>query len=215
MKRLGKILKYSGLLLLAVITAYVLFLRSFLMHWGSTSNERNKYYSGDSIVATPGMVTTIAITIDKPPSAIWPWIAQMGLNKGGFYSYTRLENMFGCKLHNADKIHSEWQDTKEGDIEPVCDAAVKKHMPGWTVAILVPNKAFVYKIVTDSTWTMGYYIDSVNINQSRLITRMRYDGSMETFWNEVVDKLWMEWAHCVMQRGSIKGIKKRCEKDGK
>ncbi|HEV8508309.1 MAG TPA: hypothetical protein VGQ53_23060, partial [Chitinophagaceae bacterium] len=90
MKPLRKILKYGAFSLLVLITAYVLFLRSLLMHWGSTTIERNKYYPGDSIVPAPGMMTTIAITIDKPPSAIWPWIVQMGLNKGGFYSYTWL-----------------------------------------------------------------------------------------------------------------------------
>jgi hypothetical protein len=188
-----------------------LFLRSLLMHWGSTTIERNKYYPGDSIVPAPGMMTTIAITIDKPPSAIWPWIVQMGLNKGGFYSYTWLENMFGCKLHNANTIHPEWQNTREGDIEPVCSAALKKQMPGWVVVTLIPNEAFVYKITSDSTWTMGYYIDSINTSQSRLITRMRYN-SRKTFWDQIVDKVWMEWAHCIMQRGSITGIKERSEK---
>ena len=212
MKRLEKILKYGVLFLLLLITVYILFLRSYLMHWGSTNAERNKFYPGDSIVAVPETITTIAITINKPPSAIWAWIVQMGLNKGGFYSYTWLENMFGCKLHNADAIHVEWQNTKEGDIEPVCDAALKKQMPGWTVATLIPYKAFVYKITIDSSWTMGYYIDSLSASRSRLITRMRYN-SRETFWGEIVEKVWMEWAHCVMQRGSIKGIKKRAEKN--
>jgi hypothetical protein len=211
-KRLTKILKFTALLLVALVITYILLIRSFLMHWGSTKLERDKYYQGDSIVAIPGTITTIAITINKPPSVIWPWIVQMGLNKGGFYSYTWLENLFGCKLHNADSIHAEWQNTKEGDIEPVCDAAAKKQMPGWVIATLIPNKAFVYKITTDSTWTMGYYIDSVNSSQSRLITRMRYN-SQKKVWSEIVDKAWMEWAHCVMQRGSIIGIKKRSEKN--
>jgi len=85
-------------------------------------------------------------------------------------------------------------------------------MPGWTVATLIPYKAFVYKIAIDSSWTMGYYIDSLSASQCRLVTRMRYD-SRETFWGEIVEKVWMEWAHCVMQRGSIKGIKKRAEKN--
>jgi len=210
-KRLGKIVKFAALFFAVLVIGYALFLRSFLMHWGSTKIERDKYYPGDSIVVAACTTTTIAITIDKPPSAIWPWIVQMGLNKGGFYSYTWLENMFGCKLRNAQTIHPEWQNTREGDIEPVCDAAVRKEMPGWIVATLIPNKAFVYKIATDSTWTMGYYIDSVNSSQSRLITRMRYSAGKK-FMDEMIDKAWMEWAHCIMQRGSIKGIKKRSER---
>lgn len=212
MKWVKKIMKLVGWSLLGLVIIYLFFLRTFLMHWGSSSSERNRYYPGDSIVANPATITTIAVTINKPPSAIWPWIAQMGLNKAGFYSYTRLENMFGCNLHNADVIHPEWQNTKEGDIESVCEAAVKKQMSGWMVAIVATNKAFVYKAINDSTWTMGYYIDSIDINHSRLITRMRY-VSPRKFWEYITDKVWLEWAHCIMQRGSIKGIKIRAERN--
>ena len=180
------------------------------MHWGSTSAERDKLYAGDSIVAKPEYISTIAVTINKSPSEIWPWIVQMGKNKAGFYSYTWLENIFGCKLHNADRIHPEWQDTREGDYEPVCASAEKKKMPGWTIIKLIPNKAFVYKISSDSSWMMGYYVDSINENRSRLIARMKYERP-KGFGEFVIDKIWMEWAHCLMQKGSINGIKKRVE----
>ena len=210
MKWIKKFLKIIGLVLLAVIIVYMSILRSFLMHWGSTKDERNKFYPGDSIVIDPKTKTTIAVTINEPPSSIWPWVAQMGLNKGGFYSYTWLENIFGCKLHNADAIHPEWQNVNQGDIEPVCDAAAKKNMPGWIVAVLIQNKAFVYKINSDSSWTMGYYIDSMDAGHSRLITRMRYSAP-QTLGEFISEKAWLEWAHCIMQRGSIKGIKRRSE----
>jgi hypothetical protein len=211
MKRIKKFMKITGWLLLTLLIIYISILRSFLMHWGSTRDERKRSYAGDPIVIHPETITTIAITINKPPAAIWPWIAQMGLNKGGFYSYTWLENIFGCKLHNADVIHPEWQNVKQGDIEPVCDAAAKKNMPGWTVAFLTKNEVFVYKISSDSSWTMGYYIDSIDAGHSRLITRMRYNAP-KTSWEYILDKAWLEWAHCIMQRGSIKGIKRRSEK---
>jgi len=211
MKRIKKFLKIAVLMFLGLFIIYEAILRSFLMHWGSTSDERRKFYRGDSIVIRPRTITTIAITIDEPPSVIWPWIVQMGLNKGGFYSYTWLENIFGCKLRNADVIHAEWQNVKQGDVEPVCDAAAKQNMPGWIVAVLIKNEAFVYKINSDSSWTMGYYIDSIDEGHSRLITRMRYNAP-EHFWEYISDKAWLEWAHCIMQRGSIKGIKKRSEK---
>jgi hypothetical protein len=205
MKHLKKFLKILGWALLTLLIIYVSILRGFLMHWGSTSEERRRIYPGDSIVIHPATVTTIAITVNNSPSAIWPWIAQMGLNKGGFYSYTWLENIFGCKLHNANVIHPEWQNVKQGDIEPVCDAAAKKNMPGWMVAVLIKNKVFVYRINADSSWTMGYYIDSIDAGHSRLITRMRYN-TPEKFWEYISDRAWLEWAHCIMQRGSKKEL---------
>ena len=208
-KRAGRFIGWAFLLL---AISYILFLRSFLMHWGSTNKEISKYYVGDSILLRPDFENTLAVTIDKPPSAIWPWVAQMGLNKAGFYSFTWLENIFGCALHNADRIHPEWQNPQPGDDEPVCASAEKNNMPGWTIAIVIPNKALVYKSSTDSSWMMGFYIDSFSQNKSRLITRMRYIIPKQ-FWSYITDKAWMEWAHCIMQKGSITGIKKRAKRN--
>ena len=38
---------------------------------------------------------TMAVTIDGPPSAVWPWLAQMGYRRGGLYSYDWLDRLFG------------------------------------------------------------------------------------------------------------------------
>lgn len=211
MKTMKKILKFTGWAVVIIIICYILFLRNFLLHWGSVKEEVNKYYAGDSILLKPDYESTLAVTINKSPSAVWPWVAQMGLNKAGFYSYTWLENIFGCKLYNADRIHAEWQNPKAGDYEPVCVSAEKNNMKGWTIIAVIPNKALVYKSSTDSSWMMGFYIDSVNEHTSRLITRMRYI-TPKHFWMYITDKVWMEWAHCIMQKGSINGIKKRAEK---
>jgi hypothetical protein len=200
-----------GWVLLLLIFSYILFLRSFLMNWGSTTNEISRYYAGDSILLQPDYENTLAVTIDKPPSAVWPWVAQMGLNKAGFYSFTWLENIFGCGLRNADRIYPEWQGPQPGDYEPVCASAEKNNMKGRIMAIVIANKALVYKSSTDSSWMMGFYIDSVSEYKSRLITRMRY-STPKQFWPFIIDKAWMKWAHCIMQRGSIRGIKNRAEK---
>ncbi|MEP7375739.1 MAG: hypothetical protein ABI675_20245 [Chitinophagaceae bacterium] len=208
-KKTGRFIVWAFLLL---VISYILFVRSFLMHWGSTTTEISKYYAGDSILLQPDYENTLTITINKPASAIWPWVAQMGLNKAGFYSFTWLENFFGCKLHNANRIHPEWQNPQPGDYEPVCASAEKNNMKGWTIAIAIINKALVYKSSPDSSWMMGFYIDSVSKNKSRLVTRMRYITPKQ-FWLCIADKVWMEWAHCIMQKGSINGIKKRAEKN--
>ncbi len=46
---------------------------------------------------------------------VWPWLAQMGEDRGGFYSYSWLEKSAGADIHNADTIHSEWQNIRVGD----------------------------------------------------------------------------------------------------
>jgi hypothetical protein len=32
-------------------------------------------------------MTTRAVKIDAPVGAVWPWLAQIGPDRGGFYSY--------------------------------------------------------------------------------------------------------------------------------
>lgn len=197
--------------MVCLIIIYILFLRHFLMNWGTTTIESERHYTGDSIVMGPDYINTLAVTVNRPAESVWPWIAQMGVNKGGFYTYTWLENIFGCGLENANRIHGEWQSIAEGDYEPVCLSAAKSNMPGWVLAKVIPGKAIVYKSSVDSSWTMGYYLDSISATSSRLITRMRYI-SPKTFWEYITDKVWMEWGHCIMQKGSINGIRKRAEK---
>ena len=36
------------------------------------------------------------MSIEAPPSAVWPWVVQLGAGRGGFYSYEGLENLVGC-----------------------------------------------------------------------------------------------------------------------
>jgi hypothetical protein len=184
-----------------------------LLSFGASKEEFDMILPGDEVVQSKDYKNTLAITVNKPPSAVWPWIAQMGLNKGGFYSYTLLENMFGCKLYNADRIHPEWQNPKPGDYEGVCQSAVNKNMPGWIVAIVQPSKSFVWK-GQEGEWMMGLYIDSINSHSSRLLTRMLYKSPEKFSISWWMEKCWFEWAHCVMQNGMINGIKERAERRG-
>lgn len=47
------------------------------------------------------------IWIDAPPSAVWPWLVQMGQDRAGFYASPGRQN--------ADGIHPEWQHLAVGD----------------------------------------------------------------------------------------------------
>ena len=84
---------------------YVVFLHPWLIAWGVTAEEQQLLLPGDD--ADPARYVTRAIDIGAPPSAVWPWILQMGQDRGGFYSNTWLENLFGADVHNAQGIHPE------------------------------------------------------------------------------------------------------------
>lgn len=210
-KRWQRRLLRTVITFLVIIVVYNFLFLPRLLHWGATKEEFSRTLPGDDMIANKDYRNTLAVTVNAPPSKIWPWVVQMGVHKAGFYSYTWMENMFGCKLHNADRIHPEWQDTKPGYYEGVCQAAEKKNMPGWIVTIVEPDKSFVWK-GKDAEWMMGVYIDSINANTSRIITRQQFKMPERWSFNWVIEKAWFNWAHCIMQRGMITGIKKRVEK---
>ena len=56
-----------------------------------------------------------AAAVDAPVRAVWPWLMQIGEGRAGFYSYALLERAVGARIHNADRIHPEWQDLHVGE----------------------------------------------------------------------------------------------------
>src|ERR1700758_2765586 len=83
--------------------------------WGARHNEIEAVMPGDELVSSDTPRTTRAITIDAPVGAVWPWLAQIGEDRGGFYSYSVLERAIGADIHNADRVHPEWQQLNVGD----------------------------------------------------------------------------------------------------
>ena len=101
----------TAIMALAMMTP---FLRRAREHWGLDGHDAQRIYPGDELVPAPRWLWTHAVEIDAPASAVWPWVAQMGADRGGFYSYQWLENLAGCEIQNAETIHSDWE-LVEGD----------------------------------------------------------------------------------------------------
>jgi hypothetical protein len=85
------------------------------LRWGATDREVSDVLPGDDLIPSADMIATRAITIRAGVDHVWPWIAQLGQGRGGFYSYDRLENLVGCNIHSSNRILLEWQDIKVGD----------------------------------------------------------------------------------------------------
>ncbi len=94
---------------------YRLHLRPWLYTWGARADEVAATLPGDELVHTAGPRTTRAVSVDASSADIWPWLAQIGEDRGGFYSYSLLERAVGADVHNADAIHPEWQHVHVGD----------------------------------------------------------------------------------------------------
>ena len=75
---------------------------------------------GDRHVTLPSYETTLGVTINTAPAAIWPWLMQMGYRRGGLYSYDWLDRLFGyLDAPSAERILPEWQQLAVGDEIPI------------------------------------------------------------------------------------------------
>ena len=90
--------------------------RRWYNRWGATDEELTRPMPGDDLVKAPKLGYTRAITIEAPPEQVWPWLAQIGQGRGGFYSFDGLENLIGCDIHSTDQILPDHQHLAAGDV---------------------------------------------------------------------------------------------------
>ena len=109
---------------IAIVVVSALFLaRLRWRNWGATAAEIAQTLPGDEFVPDPAGVTTRAVTVDAPAEDVWPWLIQIGQDRGGMYSYDWLENLIGLDIHSAAEIYPGWR-LREGD-------RVVLVRPGW------------------------------------------------------------------------------------
>ena len=186
----------------AAFGAYFAILRPKHLRWGATAEEFKEYLPGDELVPKAIHNATHAITIDAPPNYVWPWLVQLGQNKGGFYSYTALENLVGCQMKNAEVIHPEWQDLKAGD--PVW---FHPKAPTQQVLILEDKQHMVLGKVGEFVW--GFHLKALPGSKTRFI--VRGISSRKGVFARAVDILFWEPAHFVMERKMMLTIKRLAE----
>lgn len=198
----------AGLFLLHA--GVVVLLRPVYLQWGTTPDERVATLPGDELAPNARYRIDHAITIHAPANAVWPWIAQLGQDRGGFYSYDWLERLIGDDIHNADRIHPEWQQRQPGDF-------VRATQPdylggrfgalGWSVVDVVPERALILR-----DWG-AFVVQPVNDTTSRLIVRTRGAGqpNMVSLLAGPLTVFVFEPAHFMMQRAMLQGIRDRAE----
>jgi hypothetical protein len=186
--------------------------RRWMLRWGTAGDEATRPLPGDAIVAEPAVQCTRAVTVAAPPDAIWPWLVQMGQDRAAFYSLDWLERLFGAEMHNADRVHPEWQRLAVGD--PIWPYPARKLRPpdGWVVAALEPARALVVRTKDDS-WSWALALAPTGAGRTRLIARTRSTRRGD-FLGAALDALVLQPAHFVMELGVLRGVKRRVERAG-
>jgi hypothetical protein len=187
--------------------------RRYFRNWGATKEEAQMVLPGDELIEEPATQTTEAEWINAPAARVWPWLLQLGQDRGGLYSYSLLENLVGLHIRNADGIHPAWAQLAPGD-------SVRLVPKGWmglcdgvtmTVAGLEPERSLVLRgsplpSGRDAVWS--FHIAPSGKDRCRLLVRRR------TRVRRRRDLVEIELAGpitALMTRGMLRGIKSRVQ----
>lgn len=193
----------AGLAVLAVIVVRALM--PWMDRWGATSDEINATYPGDELIPSSPYSYTRAVTVNAAPEDIYPWLVQMGAEKGGMYTYSWFEtNILRCELINADRVHEEWQGLKVGDKVKMCPGDWGP--PAYEVALLISGQAVVIGHQVNGSWSdiWQFILIPQADGTTRLIARGRENKS-GSIWDIIRP------GQFVMERGMLLGIKERAE----
>jgi hypothetical protein len=189
------------LVTLAAAVAYWLVGRRRVLQWGATEAEAAARLPGDELLEDADGVATRAIAISAPPSAVWPWIAQIGpAPRGGAYTYDWIENLLRLDMHSTDRVLPEFQHPRVGDViryganEMRVELADEPHALAWRSE--------------DGNWVWSFVI-SEHEGGTRLISRNRFRLATLAARAGMVP---MEPASLVMERRMLRGIKQRAER---
>ena len=160
---------------------------------------------GDTQVTLPSYETTLGVTINAAPAAIWPWLMQMGYRRGGLYSYDSLDRLFGyLDAPSAECILPEWQSLAVGDEIPVGQGG------GFPVKAIEPFRSLVLGgQAAGVEWSWEFALVPIGVGRTRLLSRNRV-------WMPRCVRAWvlmlvLEPSAFLMTRKMLLGIKRRAE----
>jgi hypothetical protein len=180
---------------------YLRFLRKPILTWGATDEEADSRLPGDELLEDADGVATRAVEIDAPPSAVWPWIAQMGPSpRGGAYTYDWIENLLGLGMHSVDRVLPEFQHPQVGDTLGYGSNRMR-------VELVEPERALAWRS-EDGNWVWTFVLEPRE-GSTRLISRNRF--RLPTLAARL-GMIPMEPASLLMERKMLRGIKQRGER---
>jgi hypothetical protein len=173
--------------------------------WGATPSDLARVMAGDSLLADQTYSGTTAVIVNARPEHIWPWLVQIGYQRGGLYSYDWLDRLFGyLDRPSATRVLPEFQHLAVGDKIPIGQG------PSWPVAVVDPNRALVLDMRNlgglDWVWQFGLY--PVDETRTRLISRSRVRA--HAVWARLLTHA-IEPAGFLMTRRMLLGLKQRAE----
>ncbi len=191
----------------ALLAFYAFWLRPRLLTWGATAEETARAYPGDELIPDPDGGATMAITLPAPPEAVWPWLAQMGGDRGGWYSWDFLDNK---GIPSAKRIVPEWQRMEVGQHLLTAPNGPSR----FVVAVVDANQTLVlrgdYAENIDGIW--GFHLRRAPNGSTRLVARTRNRGYPRPVMR-LVSLIWSEPVHFIMQTRQFQNLLARVRRE--
>jgi len=186
------------------------------LRWGTVGTEARDALPGDEFVSDPQWSYTLAVAIDASPQDVWPWIAQVGQGRGGFYSYQTLENIAGCSIVNTTDVLPAHQHPAVGDeifLHPAAPPMRVEIVDPPNVLVLVGSPA---DVGDEESWGMStwqFIVERGPDGGGRLLTRGRFDHSPDWRSRLAFGRFPIEAISFVMSRRMMLEIKRLAERD--
>ncbi|HET7459245.1 MAG TPA: hypothetical protein VFJ74_16465 [Gemmatimonadaceae bacterium] len=215
-RRSTRFLALAGALA-ALLLAFFAVVRPWYRQWGATSVEAGEALPGDEIVWNAAGQETRAITIHANVDRVWPWVAQLGQDRGGFYSYDLLENLVGCEMPTVDVLRPEKQQWRIGDKLWMYPPNKAGGVGFATLRVLVPGRALAFgtrapgtslREPEDGSW--AFVLVPIGDSATRFIVRGR-GAAGRSLLGVAFDRAIFEPMHFAMERRTMIGIAQLAE----
>lgn len=200
-----------------LVSVYVGISRPWFRRWGATDAEVHAVLPGDEIVPAARAQETRAVTVAAPAHLAWAWLAQIGQDRGGFYSYRLLENLVGCEMPNVEHLDPRLQHWQLGDklwMYPPRKAGgqgfavLARFEPGHAMGFATRQIGTAAAAPPDGSWT--FVVEPIDRGSSRLLFRGRGAGGLRSF-AAIFNLAVFEPVHFAMERRAMEGIKALAE----
>jgi hypothetical protein len=209
------------LALAALGANFLAYTRPWFLQWGTTPEELTRTLPGDEIVPNAVSEYTRAVTIRAPVEQVWPWLAQLGQDRGGFYSFDLVENLVGCQMPVEDVLRPGKQAWREGDrlwMYPseraggAGFATLRTYVPGRAMGFSTRALGTTLDEPEDGSWS--FVLDPIDDRTTRLMIRGRLAPG-RSLAGQVFDVAFFEPVHFFMERRMMLGIKALAEGRGR
>jgi len=171
--------------------------------------DHRRALAGDDVLADARYSLTHAIDIEAPPSLVWPWLMQLGCDRGGWYSIDALDH---GGVASVEQLVDEWSVRAVGDAIAVTPARDSFYR----VLTLERDRLFAIGGETDRlgghvTMAWTFVLEPLGADATHLVTRVRARAAPR--WSE-----WLQGAvvfppvHAIMQRAQLENLKRLAER---